>query len=53
MDEAGSSKRGQDVCPSKRNELNLRAVQAQLEQTKGPERYARFARAIAGVEDGE
>src|ERR1700746_829190 len=47
MEEAGSSKRGQNVCPRKRNELNLRAVQAQLEQTKGPE-YWRSLEELAG-----
>ena len=47
MDESRNSKRGQEVCRSKRNELNLRAVQAQLEQTKGPE-YWRSLEELAG-----
>jgi MoCo/4Fe-4S cofactor protein with predicted Tat translocation signal len=47
MDELRSSKDGQDLCPSKRKQLNLRAVRDQLEHTSGPE-YWRSLEELAG-----
>ena len=50
MGEAKNSKGGQDVCPGKRQQLNLGALRAQLEHTRGPE-YWRSLEELAGSPD--
>jgi len=42
--------RGADVCPSKRKQLDLATVKAQIEQTTGPE-YWRSLEELAGSEE--
>ncbi len=50
MDEHIAKKGGTDVCPTKRNQLDLQTVKAQMEQTTGPE-YWRSLEELAGSEE--
>src|SRR5215813_9048348 len=50
MDENNKKPGGPDVCPGKKNQLDLAAVKAELEQTTGPE-YWRSLEELAGSEE--
>jgi molybdopterin-containing oxidoreductase family iron-sulfur binding subunit len=50
MDEHKTKAAGTDVCPSKRKQLDLAAVKAQIEETTGPE-YWRSLEELAGSEE--
>ncbi len=50
MDEHQSKPRGTDVCPTKRNQLDLATVKEQIEGTTGPE-YWRSLEELAGSEE--
>jgi MoCo/4Fe-4S cofactor protein with predicted Tat translocation signal len=50
MDEQRTKQAGGDVCPSKRKQLDLATVKAQIEQTTGPE-YWRSLEELAGSEE--
>ena len=50
MDEQKNKTAGPDVCPGKRNQLDLATVKEQIEQTTGPE-YWRSLEELAGSEE--
>ncbi|MGD0791309.1 MAG: TAT-variant-translocated molybdopterin oxidoreductase [Terriglobales bacterium] len=50
MDEHNTKPAGADVCPSKRKQLDLATVKAQIEETTGPE-YWRSLEELAGSEE--
>jgi molybdopterin-containing oxidoreductase family iron-sulfur binding subunit len=50
MEEQKTKQGAPDVCPGKRNQLDLAAVKAELEQTTGPE-YWRSLEELAGSEE--
>ena len=50
MDEQKTKTAGPDVCPGKRNQLDLANVKQQIEQTTGPE-YWRSLEELAGSEE--
>jgi len=50
MDEQKTKQAGADVCPSKRKQLDLATVKAEIEQTTGPE-YWRSLEELAGTEE--
>jgi molybdopterin-containing oxidoreductase family iron-sulfur binding subunit len=50
MDEQKTKPAGTDVCPSKRKQLDLGTVKAQIEETTGPE-YWRSLEELAGSEE--
>jgi len=50
MDDHKAKQGGADVCPTKRKDLDLSAVKAQIEQTTGPE-YWRSLEELAGTEE--
>jgi len=50
MEEHKTRAAGTDVCPSKRKQLDLAAVKAQIEETTGPE-YWRSLEELAGSEE--
>jgi MoCo/4Fe-4S cofactor protein with predicted Tat translocation signal len=50
MEEQKTTQGGPDVCPGKRNQLDLATVKAELEQTTGPE-YWRSLEELAGSEE--
>jgi MoCo/4Fe-4S cofactor protein with predicted Tat translocation signal len=50
MDEQKTKPAGSDVCPSKRKQLDLTTVKAQIEETTGPE-YWRSLEELAGSDE--
>ncbi|MBZ5550681.1 MAG: TAT-variant-translocated molybdopterin oxidoreductase [Acidobacteriia bacterium] len=50
MDDQKTKQAGVDVCPSKRKQLDLATVKAEIEQTTGPE-YWRSLEELAGSEE--
>jgi len=50
MNEHNKREAGPDVCPGKKNQLDLHAVKEQIEQTSGPE-YWRSLEELAGSEE--
>src|SRR5436189_5914118 len=50
MDEQNRKRRGEDVCPGKKSKLDLQAVKATIQQTRGPE-YWRSLEELAGSDE--